>query len=194
MEEHRTDQTVGLRSRIKELRRRLVTLESNSSDHAIVALDRRVARLSERLTQETWSSSADMLSELGVDLLPESLPSAPSLGSSADFFSRVDALLGEVGPLRQGLAELAKSTVMISRPLDRVRLNRAIHLADLADRMIREARSFRQSSDCPLAGMGCHGTANQRDLRFDFSPGGMAPKTGLAGCQTPRVLCTGAGG
>ena len=141
MEEHGTDQTVGLRSRITELRHRLVTLESASSDHAIIALDRRVARLSERLTQETWDSSARMLTDLGVDLLPESLPQANSHGSSSDFFSRVDALLGEIGPLRQGLAELVKSTVMATRPMDRIRLNRAVHLADLADRMIREARS-----------------------------------------------------
>lgn len=141
MEEQSADQTVGLRSRIKELRHRIVSMENESDDCGIVALDRRVAKLSERLRQTNWASSTELLNDLAVDVLPESLPAPNSFGSSSDFFSRVDALLGEVGPLRTGLGELTKSTVMATRPLERIRLNRAIHLADLADRMIREARA-----------------------------------------------------
>lgn len=104
-------------------------------------LQRRILRLAQRVEDRTWLAAEQSARELGESLLPAAPPETRPTGASRDFLLHTAQLLGRVGPLRARLGELERAAVLAERPADRSKLLRAQHLVELADRMMREARS-----------------------------------------------------
>lgn len=140
MEPHETDRRTpsGLRSRVDELRRRIVSL-SSAEGGDIIPLDRRVLDLSERIDEHTEQSASELAATLGDPTLPRILPTESTSGASSDAARRVRGVQGQLAPLRQGFAALATSSALAQETSLRSKLHRGRQLVELADRMIAES-------------------------------------------------------
>lgn len=128
-------------SRIDDLRRRVLAIQGQSPDGDLVALDRRILRLSQRIQQRTWQAAAESTRDLDDSLVPSSLPMPQSSGASQDFLLRVSQMLAGIQPLRARLADIGRSAVLADRPVERATLARARQIVDVAERMMREAKT-----------------------------------------------------
>jgi HD-GYP domain-containing protein (c-di-GMP phosphodiesterase class II) len=133
--------TQNLRSRIDQLRERIVSLHETLTPSAPASLSRRASRVAHQLEADNWENAREGLSFAGETLLPES-KSVPSTSLSAgDFARRVQDLVGQIAPLRDRLRDLGASTALSHRPVERLRWLRAKQLVELVDSMIDETRS-----------------------------------------------------
>lgn len=127
-----------LRSRIDDLRRRVLSLRDRAQD-SHVPLDRRILRLVQRIQEGAWDAAAQCQSSLPEDGV---LPSAQTLRPTTapgEYASGVRELVGRLGPLREQLTKLVGSDEFDDLPSERTRLRQAYEVAELADAMIRQA-------------------------------------------------------
>jgi HD-GYP domain-containing protein (c-di-GMP phosphodiesterase class II) len=132
-------QSTSLRTRIDQLRERIVSLHESFTPAAPVSLAGRAARISHQLEAENWLSAREGLTFAGETLLP--VHHQPTSATGGDYARRVQELVGQIGPLRDRLAELGRSTALQTRPSERIRWQRAKHLVELISEMIEQTRS-----------------------------------------------------
>jgi HD-GYP domain-containing protein (c-di-GMP phosphodiesterase class II) len=127
----------SLRTRLDQLRERIVSLHEDFGPAPPTSLTRQASRVAHHLQSTNWENARGGLSFAGETLLPKMEPIAGT--SSGDTPRRVQELLGQIVPLRERLAELGRSTSLASRPVDRLRWQRAVQLVELVETMLHES-------------------------------------------------------
>lgn len=126
----------ALPTRFEQLRQRVLSLEVSAAG-SLIPLDRRIARLSQRIHEADWRA-ADQHQRAVAPVSPcvANVPPEP--------IARVQHLMGRVAPLREQLSLLTNSDIFDELPVERSRLKQAEQIAALADSMMRQISSIEQ--------------------------------------------------